>query len=542
MNQHDDIDDDELDQQHEHTQQLETQPILPFHNESLLLLQENDTMQELTLTPSPLPTPTKQQPQHPKVSSKSSSCIKPIPHISKATNDIYTINDLHIESTKHFTLPLSSIQYIAKRTKISHVHGDPTVQGQIQQLYHHSRAGLESSSMSLSSSTAAAAAAATITSSRSSLQTSSLILKNTIQTLLPCRYEQYGPLHQNYKFVLSIDILGLDEDYVKHVFGRHSDNDNDNNSSTLLEDAKQLKQKKQIRLSATAAFQPVPSSSATTAAVAVTAEPKSSKKEIKKRRIRVFFYNEYATQMNQYLEKKLGPTTTNSKKGTKSIYPKGYNDNKSEEEKDIHTMIKSPYPILLSLQNIPAQCIFPYILRRNNNANESLLDITHGKLSPFCICIGGPGSLGIGSSSNHDNNDKLSGGGVETRRQMDFDSADSKIRLMSLNDTSPSSTLYEQRNELIITQSNQRFDDIQYSNDEHCVMSRKLEELMKMYKDIQGEKKRNEVIEIDGDDDDEDKVIQGGNNVVPSTASGSGKKRKRVSILKHMYNTLVSFV
>ncbi len=130
--------------------------------------------------------------------------------------------------------------------------------------------------------------------------------------------------------------------------------------------------------------------------------PSSSKKG-QTRRIKVFFYNSYATAIKGWLkeqERQIHKSTKRTKKGENTLIET--------------TMV--PTDIVMSLSNVPAACIFPYVLDpRNWRQQKYLVD--------YCLCIGDRSVATLKNQSEQYAN---------SEHQIRFDSTNLEIRMMAV--------------------------------------------------------------------------------------------------------------
>jgi hypothetical protein len=125
-------------------------------------------------------------------------------------------------------------------------------------------------------------------------------------------------------------------------------------------------------------------------------------------RIKVFFYNSYATAISEWLKEQ------QKESGTKR---------KRNDSADVNT---STTDIVMSLSNVPAKCIFPYAVDpRNWREKQDLVD--------YCLCIGDRSIAKTKTNqqqdSSHDNKE----------HQIRFDSNEMEIRLMAVVTTTRTS-------------------------------------------------------------------------------------------------------
>jgi len=147
-----------------------------------------------------------------------------------------------------------------------------------------------------------------------------------------------GPLAYGFNSVLCMELMEMeDSDHI---------NDEVGDERTKI-----------IRQTATRAFGNTVSATSRTTAL----EKEGTK--TKKRRIRLFLYNDYADQMQHLLNE--------------------MESRKMKEKK----LLQDKF--VVSLRNIPAQCIFPFNDFPVEESKTGLLNDTYGRLSQLCICIGG---------------------------------------------------------------------------------------------------------------------------------------------------------
>jgi hypothetical protein len=384
-------------------------------------------------------------------------------------------------------------------------------------------------------------------------------LEKSIRQSLKSSWEEDGPLHQNYKSVISMEImeceLGDDNDTGNgNDDGNGNGNDNDN-----IDDEKRSKltkiqkeRNKKIHQSATAAFQPTDSTHTThTMDIdkvhgAIPAERNNPKPKVtkpKRRRIRVFFYNEYVSQVEDFMNSleisrrskaKIKTTTHRDGDDNDNNYNGGDRDHDHDDDCNDEnikaTIIKSVYPCLISLKNIPAECIFPYQLGRSGRASDALLEHDYGRLAPYCICIGGNGKLGMSKGGHQD--------------VISFHSDDSEIRFLPLK---PEGNTQE----LKLCKDNISCSQVSLADDQDCVMAERFMSMVKLYKKRQKEEKDKQRKEERNVSDGGEKTGTTGIDQAASAASKasndttspprSSKKRKRKIAVdsNHTYQTLV---
>jgi hypothetical protein len=205
-------------------------------------------------------------------------------------------------------------------------------------------------------------------------------------------WQEDGPLARGFKHVLSMEVMeGGDVHNNRNAEHFNLEEEEGNEHQRNIQ-----KRNAMIRQSATAAFCPSTSTSSN-----------SSTKKGPKKRIRLFFYNQYAEKMNRVLlhlrDKQLNTSTASS---------------------DIRDCL------ILSLRNIPACCIFPHEQPAvGKTAHQTLLDKDYGRLARYCICIGCDSLFHLQEAPS-DDGDAAAGG---TRNQrLSFDSNDMEVRVLRL--------------------------------------------------------------------------------------------------------------
>lgn len=405
--------------------------------------------------------------------------IVPIPPISKATEDVSKIQDIHLETTRTISIPLASIKFWVGK-KIHQVHNNADCKTKMKTCaeyecnndnditYEYEKASLE----------------------------------KLISESLKESSREYGPMHQNYKLVLIMELLELDE-----ATAGEGDSDHDKHLREN-ETHEQSERNKRIRQSATAAFQPngVNDETCTTAATTSTSIAKNdTKKKSQNQRIRVFFYNNYAKHIIEFMKK--------LKSSTKSF------GKDSSQQK----CTKSFYPYLVSLQDIPAKCIFPYYMGRAERASESLLEKDFGRLSPFCICVGGEG---VAVSND---GEKIS-----------FHSDTSEVRFLPLIPEG-------KEDEFMLCEQNERYDIVPVTFDQSCVMAERYSSLVKRSEENQTTRNNCQLlkdIEMEGDETNMG-VVERSSPVADkniTSISSRGTKRKRTVGKDPVYTLLVSLM
>jgi hypothetical protein len=160
---------------------------------------------------------------------------------------------------------------------------------------------------------------------------------------------------------------------------------------------------------------------------------------------------------------------------------------------------------------------------RAERASEALLEKNFGRLSSYCICIGGEGLIAAGH---------------HTKEKLYFHSDQSEIRFLPLGTEG-------KQDELVLCKINHRFDEIPLSSDERCVMAMHFTSLLKLCKEKQAKRKHNqESKETEGGSTgtEEMNYSPGAGDNVTTPTPVARKKRKRVSIANHVYSVLVSFI
>jgi hypothetical protein len=108
----------------------------------------------------------------------------------------------------------------------------------------------------------------------------------------------------------------------------------------------------------------------------------------KTRRIRVFFYNTYAEAVSNIIM--WAEQCIRNKSPMKKTMKMAAKDGGSLKDR-----------IMISLKNVPAQCIFPYFRQDyQSHVHGKPLESEYGLLSDYCICIGGDGCIINQISSN----------------------------------------------------------------------------------------------------------------------------------------------
>ncbi|KAL3758343.1 hypothetical protein ACHAWU_005013 [Discostella pseudostelligera] len=189
-------------------------------------------------------------------------------------------------------------------------------------------------------------------------------------TIMPHEfYEDDGPLNIAYKRVFSIEVsqINAGEDEI----------DDDNNDDNDLQGHNNLTSPSIANLTM-AAFHDGDTQ---------LKRVQSRKRRHAIRRIRIYFYNKYADAMSNALRDLWGEC--------KHISSRGRNNSKLTS--------------LLSLANVPARCIFPYLIATPSNGSpppplhphvqhyvmNPMGDDDFGVVSPFCICIGDESNLSL---------------------------------------------------------------------------------------------------------------------------------------------------
>jgi len=168
------------------------------------------------------------------------------------------------------------------------------------------------------------------------------------------RRRDLGPLAHGFSSVLSMELMELEDP-----------------RSIIAEDERS----KIVRQTVIRAFGNAGS------AVAPTTTLGNVETKPKERRIRLFLYNNYAIQMCHLLEElKLG------------------NPKRSKDPKMKKKVLQDLF--VVSLRNIPAQCIFPLYNFPMEEHTSGLLNNNYGRLSRYCICIGGKSKIQIDKNSN----------------------------------------------------------------------------------------------------------------------------------------------
>jgi len=178
--------------------------------------------------------------------------------------------------------------------------------------------------------------------------------------LLPYHsYENDGPLNTIYKRVFSIEVCQIIA------------NDNNNNDIKAITDPT-------ITNMTNTAF--------SEGALQILHE-KQRKSRHSVQRVRIYFYNKYADVIsNAYYTLQKESSSTQKKKTV---------------------------PILMSLLNIPPECIMPRIIAPSSNPHAQqyiqnpLGDVDYGTLSPYCMCIGDKSTIKFGGTQKlyFDNDD-----------------------------------------------------------------------------------------------------------------------------------------
>ena len=178
-----------------------------------------------------------------------------------------------------------------------------------------------------------------------------------------------GPLHQNYKRVLTMEIMEMDD--ASPVGSEHQ---------------------REISNVARAAFG-----------------------SSKTKRIRVFFYNFYADAITKLIDKAERATNCATMKSREAVRDK----------------------IIVSLRNIPPQCIFPSHHFHENGVriHEKLSDYDAGRLAPYCICIGGTSNIKVNTPTPtpSPSSQSQSQGSVQMRK-LRFDSKKLEIGVLIIGD------------------------------------------------------------------------------------------------------------
>ena len=159
-----------------------------------------------------------------------------------------------------------------------------------------------------------------------------------------------------------------------------------------------------------------------------------SNKEEFPQRIKVFFYDSYATAVAEWIKEQ--EQQQHRRSGTK----RKHNDNTT-------TSIAST-DIILSLSKIPARCIFPYTIDPRNWREQK-------KIVDYCLCIGDKSGAKIRTNQQQDT-------GVSGKEQIRFDSNDMEIRLMTVVTKTCTS---EAETEAGIIISNESFEEVDLSSE-----------------------------------------------------------------------------
>ena len=120
-------------------------------------------------------------------------------------------------------------------------------------------------------------------------------------------------------------------------------------------------------------------------------------------RIKVFFYNSYATAVSEWIKEQQKQQSGKKRK----------DDNSSDDSTTTAT------DIVMSLSNIPAACIFPYAVDpRNWREKQDLVD--------YCLCIGDTSIATTKKNQEPENHDNDIGNKIR------FDSKEMEVRLMAV--------------------------------------------------------------------------------------------------------------
>ncbi len=441
----------------------------------------------------------------------------PIPPISKTNQHVTNIHNIHLHSTQTLSIPMASIRILWEGSKIQQLHTLKDVKDLWMNCVDSSFHDNDNNNNN--------------NNDDDDDETKNMMypyyihqMEELKHELLQSHCETYGPLHQNYKTVLCMELLELDEESVITI---HNNNNNNNNCMQEYDEDDEInndddenvediltKRNTKIRSTINAAFQLHPDRhDDTTTKSTTTNDTNNGIVKEKRRRIRVFFYNDYVRNIRHFLETLKGQLEDANTTTTSSSYS-------SSSSKMITDMTQSNHPYLVSLRNIPAKCIFPYKIGRTERATEALLEKKFGRLSPYCICIGGQGII-----CNREN-----------REPHLFQSDESEVRILPLRSSSAGGGAGEKREEFVINGISHRYLIDALSHDQNCVMLDQFVSLMKVYKEKlskQVKRKQNEGVgKRKGD-----RSVSTSGSVQTLTMSST---KKGVKFNDHIYSMLVS--
>ena len=166
----------------------------------------------------------------------------------------------------------------------------------------------------------------------------------------------------------------------------------------------------------------------------------SSSSNTNQQRIKVFFYNSYATAVSEWIKEQQKQQSGKKRK----------HDNSSDDSTTTAT------DIVMSLSNIPAACIFPYAVDpRNWREKQNLVD--------YCLCIGDTSIATTKKNQEPENHYN------DTGSKIRFDSKEMEIRLMAVVTRTTVSRTRTASGSIVVT--NDVVDDVDVSSE--LILSRR---------------------------------------------------------------------